>query len=108
MADWISEAYGTYVVTYLTGLTFYLRFDAKRRPLRRRLLGMHLIMAIMTFISLTSAMAIYAFPSPPVVHQTSKHSTMWYYVLQHRAELKRNQSKNQLTQVLPGAKPGSQ
>ncbi len=92
MAYWIYVAYGTYLVTYLTGLTFYVRFDAKKRPLRRRLLGIHLIMAVITFITLTSAMALYAFPSAAPYPATHRRSTMWYDARQHRAELKQYQA----------------
>jgi thiol:disulfide interchange protein len=92
MAYWIYVAYGTYVVTYLTGLSFYLRFDAKRRPLRRRLLGLHLVMAVLTFITLTAAMGLYAFPGAASKPETSSHSTMWYDARQHRAELKQYQA----------------
>ncbi len=92
MKYWIYVAYGTYLVTYLTGLSFYIRFDAKRRPLRRRLLGLHLIMAVLTFITLTSAMGIYAFPRVASKPETSRRSTMWYDARQHRAELKQYQT----------------
>lgn len=86
MADWIYVAYITYLITYVTGLTFYIKFDAQRRPLRRRLLGLHLIMAIFTFVALTSAMALYAYPNPKVPVEVGKNSTMWDYVIQHRTE----------------------
>ncbi|MCL5971810.1 MAG: hypothetical protein M1499_04515 [Firmicutes bacterium] len=95
MADWIYVAYVAYVVTYLTGLTFYIRFDVRRRPLRRRLLGIHLLMAVVTFISLTASMALYGFPERAAVPETSHQSTMWYYVLQHRSEHSKSQIAGQ-------------
>ncbi|WP_243239231.1 hypothetical protein [Sulfobacillus harzensis] len=88
---WIDVSYVLYVVTFLTGMLFFVRFDARRRPLRRRLIGMHLIMAVATFIMITSIMAVNAFPShalPPPVNP--KNSTMWDYVFQHRSELSRH------------------
>lgn len=89
MKYWLDFSYATFVITYLTGLSFYIRFDVKRRPLRRRLIGLHLIMTVFTFIFLTGAMAILAFPtSSKSGHQSPKQSTMWYLVKQHRAEMK--------------------
>ncbi|AEJ39801.1 hypothetical protein TPY_1619 [Sulfobacillus acidophilus TPY] len=82
--------YGFYVFTYLTGLTFFIRFDARRRPLRRRLIGMHLILAVTTFIMVTSIMAIGALPKPlPPPRTTAQQSFMWHIRQSHSAELER-------------------
>lgn len=85
----VDISYALYIVTFATGLLFFIRFDARRRPLRKRLIGFHLIMAVATFIMITSIMAVHAFPSrglPPP--KNPRHSTMWDYVLQHRSEKK--------------------
>ncbi|MDA8192927.1 MAG: hypothetical protein M0Z53_02850 [Thermaerobacter sp.] len=89
MRYWLDISYAMYVVTYLTGLGFYIRFDVRRRPVRKRLIGMHLIMTVFTFIFLTGAMAIEAFPPAPAVPQSASQSTMWYLVRQHHSALKR-------------------
>lgn len=91
---WIDISYALYVVTFLTGMLFFVRFDARRRPLRRRLIGLHLVMAVATFIMITSIMAVNAFPQhaskPPA---DPKNSTMWDYVRQHQSELKAHHRK---------------
>lgn len=92
---WIAIAYIAYVITFLTGLIFFVRFDARRRPLRKRLLGLHLVMAVTTFILITSIMSVNAFPNqetPPPKNPTS--STMWDYVHQHRSELAHEKSSH--------------
>lgn len=88
MREWMYVAYATYLGTYLTGLTFFIRFDLKHRPLRRRLLGLHVTMAVMSFIALTGAMALYAFPPSHATVQKPSQSTLWYYIEQHRSELR--------------------
>ena len=86
---WIDISYVLYVVSFLTGLFFFIRFDARRRPLRRRLMGLHLMMAVATFIMVTSIMAVNAFPDVAAPAPSNpKRSTMWDYVAQHRSELK--------------------
>lgn len=97
MKYWLDISYATFVITYLTGLTFYIRFDIRRRPLRRRLLGLHLIMTVFTFIFLTGAMAVTAFPMTAKSSQHApKQSTMLYLVRQHRNELKSHGRTNTL------------
>lgn len=84
---WIYFTYALYVITFLTGLLFFIQFDARRRPLRRRLMGIHLMMAVATFIMITSIMAAHAFPHnalPPP--SNPKNSTMWDYITQHHSE----------------------
>lgn len=85
-------SFGMYVVTFLTGALFFIQFDARRRPLRRRLLGLHLMMAVATFILITAVMGVSAFPhhvAPPA--SSPKNSTMWDLVRQHRSELARQE-----------------
>ncbi|MCL5116744.1 MAG: hypothetical protein M1272_06305 [Firmicutes bacterium] len=86
---WIDISYVLYVLSFLAGVFFFIQFDARRRPLRRRLMGMHLFMAVATFIMMTSIMAVNAFPDrAPTPPANPKHSTMWDYVRQHRSEQK--------------------
>lgn len=84
---WIT--YILYWLTFITGMAFFIRFDARRRPLRRRLIGLHLGMAVATFIMLTSIVAVRAWkPSLPPPPANPKNSTMWYYYYQHQQVLK--------------------
>lgn len=96
---WVDISYVLYVVTFLTGLFFFIRFDARRRPLRKRLMGVHLVMAVATFIMITSIMAVNAFPDRALPPPTNpKQSTMWDYVRQHQSEIK---AHNHATTKLP-------
>lgn len=83
----VDVTYALYCVTFATGMLFFVRFDARRRPLRRRLIGVHLVMAVVTFIMITSILAVggwsSSLPAPP---KNPKYSTMWDYDRQHRAE----------------------
>ena len=92
MMTLVDFTYALYCITFLTGLLFFIRFDARRRPLRRRLLGLHLVMAVATFIMVTAIVAVRAWtpslPSPPT---NPKNSTMWYYYHQHQSEFKNHQ-----------------
>lgn len=91
----IHISYALYVLSFLTGIFFFIRFDARRRPLRKRLLALHLIMAVATFILMTSIMAVNAFPqtalAPP---KNPKQSTMWDYLRQHQSELKNHHQRH--------------
>lgn len=94
MSHWLTVSYITYVITYLTGLTLFWRFDVRRRPLRRRLVGLHLLMAVLTFIGFAGVMSLYAFGGPAPGHiaaraRPPRRTTMWDYVAQHQSELAR-------------------
>jgi amino acid transporter len=95
----VDITYALYVITFLTGLLFFIRFDARRRPLRRRLLGIHLIMAVVTFIMVTSIVATRAWGPPPdqaAPPKNPKQSTMWDYLYQHRSELNHHHAQGPL------------
>lgn len=90
----VDITYGLYCVTFLTGLLFFVRFDARRRPLRKRLIGLHLGMAVTTFIMITAIVAVRAWqPSLPPPPTNPKKSTMWYYIHQHEQVLKNHHVK---------------
>lgn len=90
----VDITYALYVVTFLTGLLFFIRFDARRRPLRRRLIGVHLIMAVVTFIMITAIVVTRAWTNPlPPPPTNPKHSTMWDYYRQHQSERNRHSTR---------------
>jgi amino acid transporter len=88
-AGFLVAAYVFYVLTFFTGLGFFLRFDRRRRRLKPRLLGLHLLMAVITFTLITSAMALYAYTPPPPARVPPSASSMRFFYRQHMSELKR-------------------
>lgn len=58
-------AYATYVLTFGVGVIFFLRYDLRKKFLPRRLLGIHVGLAVLTFIFFTSAMATFRLASTP-------------------------------------------
>ncbi len=50
-------AYISYVVTFILGVIFFVRYDFRRKNLPPRLLALHLFLAVMTFIFFSSALA---------------------------------------------------
>jgi hypothetical protein len=53
------------LATYITGLTFFIRFDAKRKGMRQHLIATHLVMAGVTFIFVTSGTIALVKPTVP-------------------------------------------
>lgn len=99
----VDITYGLYIATFLTGIFFFIRFDARRRPLRRRLLGVHLIMAVATFIMITAIVAVRAWaPSLPAPPKNPKNSTMWDYYHQHQSERKLHRESGPSTPIQGG------
>jgi hypothetical protein len=98
-STFLVAAYAFYLATYLTGLGFFIRFDRRRRRIKPRLLGTHLMMAVVTFTLITSAMALYAYPQPAPVTGPPSRSTMHFLVTQHRSELARYEKEH------PGSSP---
>lgn len=89
----VDVTYVLYLATFLTGVLFFIRFDARRRPLRRRLLGLHLIMAVATFIMITAIVVVRAWaPHLPPPPSNPHNSTMWNLFKLHQAELKRHRT----------------
>ena len=83
----VDFTYILYCVTFAMGLLFFVRFDARNRPLRRRLIGLHLALAVATFIMITSIVAVRAWsPSLAGPPKNPKQSTMWDYYHLHQHE----------------------
>ncbi|POB10538.1 MAG: hypothetical protein C7B44_04035 [Sulfobacillus thermosulfidooxidans] len=77
-------AYLTYLLTFVLGVIFFLRYDLRRRKLPPRFLAVHLFLTVMTFILFSSAMA----PSlrqhyPHPVIGRGAHSTLWLTLHRH-------------------------
>ena len=75
--------YALFLVTFITGMSFYLKFNvkrfrSKRRPPRARWVSTHLIMATVTFIFYTTYF-IDSLPSPPPPRhlQVGANSPRW-------------------------------
>jgi hypothetical protein len=70
------------VLTLMSGIVFYFRFDARRRRTRWGLIITHLMMASLSFIFAISSIATVAEPRH---HQKSYTGDAWYrYNLKHR------------------------
>lgn len=75
------------LLTYGLGLYFYLRYDARRRHLKLHSVVLHLSLAGLSFIFITSAFAVSAWTvSPHATRQaTAAQSPVWFIVHRHRA-----------------------
>ena len=73
--------------TYALGLYFYLRYDARRRHLRLQSVALHLSLAGLSFIFITTGFAVDLWTvSPPLARQTAAvHSPVWFIVHRHKA-----------------------
>ena len=72
--------------TYALGLYFYLRYDARRRHLKLQSLVLHLSLAGLSFIFITSAFAVNAWTASPGAgpRTTAAQSPVWFIVHRHR------------------------
>ncbi len=75
------------LVTYALGLYFYLRFDARRSRLRLQSVALHLSLAGLSFVFITTGFAVDLWTiSPSPTRQTAAvHSPVWFIVHRHRA-----------------------
>lgn len=78
-------AYITYVITFVLGIIFFLRYDLRRRKLPPRFLAVHLFLTVMTFILFSSALApsLRQHYSHPAV-QSGANSSLWLTLHRHR------------------------
>ncbi len=66
----LAVAYGAYTVTLLVGLSLFFVYDWRRRFLPKRLLGIHVGLAVLTFITFTAALSDYSWkPQTPTYRQ---------------------------------------
>lgn len=83
----ILVTYGIFVLTFLIGLFFFVRYDLRRKILHLPLLSTHLVMAVLTFTSFTSLMA---FSIGEQIHLPNKSiavgaaSPDWYFFHKHQ------------------------
>jgi hypothetical protein len=77
-------AYISYVLTFVLGVIFFVRYDLQRKSLPPRLLALHLFLAVMTFIFFTSALAPSLKPhySHPQI-STGRNSSNWLNLERH-------------------------
>ena len=72
------------------GLWFFARYDRLGKPLRWRLVAVHLILAVLTFTAMTAALPRFT-PSGPQrlpASQRGHGNSAWKLFEQHRSELK--------------------
>lgn len=77
--------YVVFLLTLLTGLFFFVRYDLRRKIMRLPLISTHLVMAVMTFICFTGLMGLSlqglgARTSP----STGSASPAWYSFHRHQ------------------------
>ncbi|MCL6594685.1 MAG: hypothetical protein K6V73_00550 [Firmicutes bacterium] len=80
----VDAAYALTALTLGVGMAFFLRYDYWSRPLRWRLVGAHLVLAVFTFIAIVVALPL--FPPPPRTVPRSdlgSHSSLWANVQQN-------------------------
>jgi hypothetical protein len=80
----VDVAYAMVVATLAVGSAFFIRYDFWSRPLRWRLVGAHLILAVFTFIAVVIAFPLV--PAPPQHVPRSmlgRHSSLWANVRQN-------------------------
>jgi hypothetical protein len=84
----LDVAYAVTLLTVAVGMGFFLAYDWRGRHLRWRWVGVHILMATMTFIAATSLLPLFA-PPPAMVplRDEGRSSSGWYMVRQHRWEL---------------------
>ncbi|WP_053959994.1 hypothetical protein [Sulfobacillus thermosulfidooxidans] len=77
-------AYVTYLLTFILGVVFFIRFDLKKKKLPPSFLAVHFFLTVMTFIFFSSAMAPYLkeqYGHPTV--STGVHSSNWLNLERH-------------------------
>lgn len=79
-AKFLVITYVIFAVTLLAGLAFFLRYDARRKRLRMRMVAVHLFMAALTFLSATTLMSLPLYPTPSL----PVHGSTWYLIHRHR------------------------
>lgn len=90
----LDVTYGFFVLTFVTGFSFFLRFDMRRRQMRPRILGFHLVMAVSAFCLYSAVVVAYGIP-PSGLRPTqivNGHDSSWYTAQRHRGELERLES----------------
>jgi hypothetical protein len=82
--NFIIVAYITYVLTFVLGIIFFIRYDIRKKRLPPRLLALHFFLAVMTFIFFTSALApqLKAHYTHPKVG-SGVHSSNWLNLERH-------------------------
>lgn len=60
----LEVAYGVYCLTFLVGIAFFFRYDLRKQFLPRALLGIHVGLAVFTFIAFTAALSAYTYVRP--------------------------------------------
>ena len=89
----LASGYAVFAATYAVGVYFFVRFDANRRRVRMQSIALHLSMAGLTFIFVTSAFAIVVL-SPLGGQHTAiagRSSPAWFVI--HRQRELRNRSQ---------------
>lgn len=85
----LSSGYAFFVFTYAVGVYFFLRFDAKRRRVRMQSIALHLSMAGLTFIFVTSAFAMVTLSSFRGQHAAIVgHNSPAWFVIHRQRELR--------------------
>lgn len=77
--------YVVYLLTFLSGFGFFLRFDLQRRHLPLRFVVFHLFLAAASFIMMTATLALYAKPPLPasVARLANTSRASWYDLHRH-------------------------
>lgn len=87
-----------YVLTFFTlgiGVAFFIRFDYWSRPLRWRLVAVHLILAVCTAISATVALGLSQTQTSHLSrNERGYHSSVWNNVRQNLEILRRQNLEN--------------
>lgn len=85
-------SYVVFLLAYLSGLLFFLKFDLHRRRLRLRFVAAHLILAALAFIMVTSSVALYDAPRSPraTVRAALTSGASWYAFFKHRYDRTRS------------------
>lgn len=76
----------TYMLTFILGLAFFLRFDLRGRRLPLRFLGTHVFLTVVTFVLFTSAVSLrIPYGNPQGILKTGKQSSLWQLIHRHNS-----------------------
>jgi len=78
-----STSYAVFLATFITGISFFFRYDFRRRHISLRLLSVHLVMSAFTFFGFAATLALYTPNAIPIGDKYAGSS--WYAVHKHAA-----------------------
>ncbi|PWI57432.1 hypothetical protein [Sulfoacidibacillus thermotolerans] len=86
--------YAIYTFTYLLGVYFFFRYDAKRKHVRLQSIALHLTLAGLTFIFVTSSYIVVALTPVHALPagKLGTNSPLWYLV--HRDQILHSHSSS--------------